>query len=59
MTSEIQENEEDNTEDEVSSVIIPPEAQLSEVQIEDIQNLIQSHRKLHFYVSPYRLNLSR
>lgn len=44
---------------EFSPVIIPPEAQLSEIQIDDIQNLVQGEQKLYFYVSPLKLNLPR
>ncbi|XP_031788357.1 uncharacterized protein LOC100124222 [Nasonia vitripennis] len=58
-TPVIQETEESQIDDELSSVIIPPEAQLCEVQFEDLQNLIQSRKRLHYYVSPYRFNLSR
>jgi hypothetical protein len=41
----------------VCNVAIPREAQLSEVKAEDLQKLVQSPKKLYFYVSPYRLNL--
>lgn len=43
---------------ELSSVYIPPEAQLSEIDATDLARLMQSNKKLYFYVSPIKLNLN-